>query len=382
MKLLSLLRELKKSFSGYEPLIEVLVYKDRLLHNLHTFQKKYPDCQFAPVLKSNAYGHGLFPVAKILDDQKVAFLAVDSIFEAIMLRKEGIKSKLLVIGYTRPQDIVRNHYKNIAFTITNYAQLVEIAKKLRKKQSFHLKIDTGMHRQGILPSEIKNSIARIKSNKKIILEGICSHFALADSTDTKYSELQIKNWNEAVNKFKQVFPLIKYFHNSATGASFYRQRNTNVVRLGLGLYGMDPSPNRTINLKPALELCTIISGIKIIQKGEYVGYGLTFRAKEKMKVATVPAGYFEGVDRRLSNRGFYKIGDCFCPILGRVSMNISVINVSKVKGLKVGSPVTLISKYKKNPNSAWQIAKLCDTIPYEILVHIPQHLRRTMITGD
>lgn len=379
MKFLSLLRELKKSFSTYQPLIEVLVYRNRILHNLRTFQKEYPSCQIAPVLKSNAYGHGLFQVARILDDQNIDFLVVDSMFEATMLRKEGIKSKLLVIGYTKPQEIKRNSYKNVVFTITNLQQLVEISEILNKKQTFHLKIDTGMHRQGILSSEINSAISHIQKNKKIILEGLCSHFASADSTDDTYSKTQIENWEKSIAVFKEAFPSIKYFHNAATGASFYKQKTTNVVRLGLGLYGIDPSLNRKMALLPALEMKTIVSGIKKIYEGELIGYGLTFKADKDMYAATVPAGYYEGVDRRLSNKGSYKIEDVFCPIIGRVSMNISVIDVSKIKRIKVGQTVTLISKEKKEANSAWQIAKMCDTIPYEILVHIPQHLRRTVI---
>lgn len=379
MKILSFLRQFKKSLSFYRPLIEVLIYKENILHNLKEFQRKYPNQKIAPVLKSNAYGHGLVQVAEILDKENIVFLVVDSMFEAMTLRNEGIKSKLLIIGYTKPHDINRNRYKNIAFTITNFWQLSEISKKLRTKQSFHLKIDTGMHRQGILPKEIKNSIARIRSNKNINLEGICSHFASADSHDNLYSKKQICEWDSVVKIFKVEFPEIKYFHLAATAGSFYEHNSTNTVRLGLGLYGMDPHPARKINIKPALELRTIISGIKTVQKGEYVGYGLTFKSKEKMRVATVPAGYFEGVDRRLSNCGFYKIGESFCPILGRVSMNISVVDISKAKGLRVGNPVVLISKLKKDRNSAWQIAKLCGTIPYEILVHIPQHLRRVIV---
>ena len=189
----------------------------------------------------------------------------------------------------------------------------------------------------------------------------------------------MKNWEQAVKIFKSAFPQIKYFHLAATGGSFYQPKNTNVIRLGMGLYGVDPSPNRKLQLQPALELRTIITGIKNIKKDDYVGYGLTFRAKKAMKIATVPAGYFEGVDRRLSNRGCYKIGYLFCPILGRVSMNITVIDISKLLNAKVGDPVTLISAEKSDPNSAQEIAKLCETIPYDILVHIPQHLRRTMI---
>jgi len=379
MRIISFLRQYQKRFSPHQPLIKVLIHGDRLLHNLRTFQQKYPDRKIAPVLKSNAYGHGLVPVAKILDRQNIAFMAVDSIFEAAVLYKEGIKSKILVIGYTKPQEICSNRYKNVSFTVTNFTQLRELTKELRTKQSFHLKIDTGMHRQGILASEIEKSIERIEKNKKMVLEGICSHFAHADSTDSEYSKMQIQNWNDAVKKFKDRFPSIKYFHNAATAASHYSQKNTNVIRLGIGLYGLDTSPNRVLDLEPALELRTIISGVKTIQKGEYIGYGLTFKANRKIKVATVPAGYFEGVDRRLSSCGCYKIKDRFCPILGRVSMNISVIDVSEVPGIKVGDPVTLISSSKKDRNSAWRVAKLCNTIPYDILVHIPQHLRREVV---
>lgn len=390
MKILNYLREFKKFFSSYQPLIEVLIYRENLLHNLKVFRHKYPHQQIAPVLKSNAYGHGLVPVAKILDGQKIAFLVVDSIFEAIVLRNEDIKSKILVIGYTKPQDIIRNRYKDISFALTSFAQLSEVSKKLKRKCRFHLKIDTGMHRQGILPGEIQKSKDKIQKNKRIILEGICSHFSSADSTDKNYCKLQISVWNEVVKRFKKDFPQIEYFHLAATGGSYYcgeksklnsdsSLQNTNVIRLGLGMYGIDPSPNRKLNLKPALELRTVISGIKNIQKGEYIGYGLTFKATNKMKVATIPAGYFEGIDRRLSNIGFYKIGEKFFPLVGRVSMNISEMDISKLNKAKVGDSVILISAIKNDLNSVNNIAKLCQTIPYEILVHIPQHLRRMVI---
>jgi alanine racemase len=379
MKLLTYFRQFKKSFSGYRPLIEVLVYKDRLLHNLEVFRRKYPRQQIAPVLKSNGYGHGLVPVAKILDQEKIAFLIVDSHFEAVTLVKEGIKSKILVIGYTRPGEIKRNRYRNVSFNITSLDQLKKISQILNRPQHFHLKIDTCMHRQGILISEIESAVAIIKSNPKIILEGICSHFCSADSADKKYSRFQMKNWSQAVKEFKKSFAQLKYFHLAATGGSYYEPKNTNVIRLGMGLYGIDPSPNRRLELQPALELRTIITGIKEIKKDGYIGYGLTFRAKKNMRIATVPAGYFEGVDRRLSNCGCFKVGYSFCPILGRVSMNISVIDVSRLAKIKVGDPVILISKEKTDANSALEIAKLCETIPYEILVHIPQHLRRTVV---
>ncbi|MFH1182771.1 MAG: alanine racemase [Candidatus Moraniibacteriota bacterium] len=162
MKIFSYLREIKKSYSNYQPLIEVFIYKKNLLYNLKTFQHKFPRHKIAPVLKSNAYGHGLVPIAKILDRQKIPFLVVDSLFEARMLRGEGIKSSILIIGYTRAKDINRNNLKNVFFTITTFEQLEEISQNQKKPQIFHLKIDTGMHRQGIYLSDSKYAIEKIK----------------------------------------------------------------------------------------------------------------------------------------------------------------------------------------------------------------------------
>jgi len=377
MKILSYLRQIKKSFSDYQPLIEVLIYKKNLLHNLRAFQKNYPRQKIAPVLKSNAYGHGLVPVAKILDRKNIAFFAVDSLFEARILRGEGIKSPILIIGYTRASDIAKNNLKNVSFAITIYEQLEELAGNLKTPQKLHLKIDTGMHRQGIQPPNFAKAIAKIKKNKNIVMEGLCSHLASADSYDKKYAMQQIKEWNKAVKIFQNNFPKIKYFHLAATAGSFYSTKiPANVIRLGLGLYGLDSSPFRNSNLKPALETKTIISGIKSINRGEYIGYGLTYRAKKDIKIAVIPAGYYEGTDRRLSNKGFYKIRGKFCPLVGRISMNISLADVSHIQNVKAGDEVSLISANPNDKNCISEMANLCGTIPYEILVHVPQHLRR------
>ena len=277
MKLFSYLREIRKSLTSYRPLIEVLIYKKNLLHNLRTFQRKYPGQQIAPVLKSNAYGHGLVPIAKILDNQKVPFLVVDSLFEARVLRTEGIKTPILIIGYTRAADIERNNLKKVSFTITTYELLEEIIKTLKSPQKLHLKIDTGMHRQGVGSGDISHQISPplaelIRKNKNIILEGICSHLASADNPDKSYVFRQINEWKKVIKIFKNSFPKIKYFHLAATAGSFFSSKiPANVIRLGLGLYGMDSSPFRESALKPALETKTIVSGIKNINKGECVG---------------------------------------------------------------------------------------------------------------
>jgi alanine racemase len=149
--------------------------------------------------------------------------------------------------------------------------------------------------------------------------------------------------------------------------------------LGIGLYGINPSPFSKLELKPALQMQSIISSIREVPADEFVGYNITYKAEKKLKVATVPVGYFEGVDRRLSNCGYFKVNGVDCPIVGRVSMNITSIDVSGVSQIKLGDKASIMSSEKGDKNSVESIAKLSNTIAYDILVHIPQHLRHIVI---
>ena len=383
MKIFKKLREFKKRFSRHQALVEVLVSKRNLLHNLCEYKRAFPKLQFAPVLKSNAYGHGLLEVAEILDSQNCPFFMVDSIYEALALKQDGIKTKILVAGYTHPENLKNAVTKNVSYTITSLAELQEISKLLKSKKNFHLKIDTGMHRQGILPEEIRNAVEIIKSCKFINLEGLLSHLADADGRDLKFTESQTSEWQRVIKIFQNEFQEIKFFHlaNSA-GAFFSNGIFANVARLGGGLYGIDAAPNSKhleLDLKPALEIRSCVSSIRSVEANEFIGYNLTYRTLKKMKLATVPLGYFEGVDRRLSNIGKFKINENFCEIAGRVSMNITSIDVTNLPKVQMGDPVTIISRKKDDPNSVENIARQINTDPREILVHIAQHLRRVVV---
>ena len=378
MEIKRFLRKIKKHFSDYTPLITVLISRKNLIHNLNEYKQNYPKIGFAPVLKSNAYGHGLAEVAEILDREEKPFFVVDSLFEAKILRENGIKSDILVIGYTSPANITHSKLTGTAFAITSANQLEEISKLPNKTIYIHLKIDTGMHRQGIALSQIDEVIKTIKNSANLVLEGICSHLADADSTDQTFTKKQITEWNKVVNIFKKNFQNIKHFHLAATaGTGYLKNIQGNVARLGIGLYGA--IEGKTLELKPVLEMKTVISSVKTLGKEEGIGYNLTHKTDKDIKTATVPAGYFEGVDRRLSNHGFLKIGNRFCPIIGRVSMNITSIDVTSISGVKEGEEVIVISSDKTDENSILNIAKMTKTIAYEILVHIPQHLKRIVV---
>ena len=177
---------------------------------------------------------------------------------------------------------------------------------------------------------------------------------------------------------------MKYVHLSATyGHPFTNEIEANVSRLGIGLYGLSDSEifSRKLDLKPVMEMKTIVTGIKKLKKGETVGYGNTFTAAKDMAVATIPVGYFEGLDRRLSNSGTISIGPhrIPCPVIGRVSMNITTIDVSSVNDIHVGSEAIVVSNMMSDDNSLYGIAKKCGTITYEIAVKIPSQLRRVVI---
>ena len=380
MQLIDQIKRLARRPKPYRSLIEVEISAERLKHNLVVVRSVVPRWQVAPVLKSNAYGHGLNLVASVVDKENVPFVVVDSYFEALSLRRNGFRSPILLVGFVFPEDILNNKLPRVAFTITSLEQLRQVVERLSRPQAFHLKIDTGMHRQGLLIEEVETAMAIIKNNANFILEGVCSHFADADSEAEAFTLQQIEKWNELGRLFRKNFENIKYFHVSASaGLYYYEKIRANCLRLGIGLYGFNVSKNKSLDLRPALSMKTVITGVKNLKKGETVGYGHSFTAPRDMTVATIPVGYYEGLDRRLSSVGFVKVKGILCPIVGRVSMNISSIDVSSVPIVALGDEVEVISANKQDPNSIDNMARLAGTIPYELLVHLPGQLKRTSL---
>jgi alanine racemase len=372
-------KQIKRSLWPYTPSVEILISQKNLPHNLHQFQQRYPNLQFAPVLKSNAYGHGLSLIASVLDKETIAFFAVDSLFEAKVLRNDGIRSPILVIGFVTPENIAQNTVKDVAFTLTSLEQVEMVAKICTKKTKIHLKVDTGLSRQGLMPEQLEAAIALIQQARHLELEGLCSHFADADNPDARLSEQQIRVWQSVVWQVKQAFPLIKYLHMAASaGTTLSHTFENNVGRLGIGLYGYNRSVFHDLNLKPALTMRSVVGSVKTVPAGSLIGYGGTYKAKKPMKLATIPVGYYEGIDRRLSNKGFVQINGQACPIVGRVSMNITTVDVSAIPEIQLGDPVTIISDNPDDPNSIESMAETAATISHEILIHLPQSLRREL----
>ncbi len=371
-----LLRYVEKLRPKPETLIEVRISGGALESNIEAFKQTYA-LPIAPVLKSNAYGHGLLEVARLVAPMSPPFLVVDSYFEAQFLRLKGIATPLLVIGFVPLQQILTNRLHAVSFVVTSFEALQMLANS-NVRTSVHIKIDTGMHRQGILPPQVEDAFDLLQKSY-LRVEGICSHFASADS-DQEFTHKQIKVWNEQVSKWRQHFPRMKYWHIAASaGAAYGELCEANLIRLGAGLYGFERIPSRSLPLASALSMHSQLTVVKEIKKGDSVGYNNTFFATQTMKIATVPVGYFEGYDRRLSNKGVMLVDSVTCPVIGRVSMNMTTIDVSQCKTTLIGTRVVVISNSLEDPNSVEKLAALCDMSPLEFLVHIPQHLRRVVV---
>jgi len=377
-KLFFLEEKLKRNLSRKMKVLNTVeLSKSSLIFNYKYFKKEHPESAICPVLKSNAYGHGLIEIARILDNKKPEYFVVDSFYESLQLRKAGVKTPRLIIGYTLPENFKYMSFKRDAITVMD-KESVEALGRLKKRIKVHLKVDTGMHRQGVPYEKALELIKFIKSYKKLDLEGICTHLADADNPqDDKFTKIQVKNFKKVLTDAKKAGITFKYRHVSATaGSEKINDKDFNMIRVGLGLYGSSPF---TKSLKPVMTFKSTIIAIKELKKGDCVSYGCTYHADKDMKIGVIPAGYYEGVDRGLSNKGFIYYKNKPCKILGRVCMNLTMIDLTEVKNARKLDTVEVIGNNPKSRNSAEWMAKSCDTIPYVIWTHVAPTIRRVIV---
>lgn len=352
--------------------------------NFRTFRKLVSKKKkIMGVVKSNAYGHGLVPFAQELEKLGVDMLAVDSIVEAVTLRKAGIKTTILVLGYTLPEMFSNAVGRNIHLTISSVEGLSAfLSSSYAKKVPIHLKVDTGMHRQGFLLPQIEKVIAMLR-DRKISPAGLYTHFAAAkDPSDRTFTSKQIGEfevWGGAMCEAGFSF----LTHAGATGGALaFPEAHFDIVRVGIGMYGAWPSNEiekafkKTLNIKPVLTWKTIISEVKEISVGEGVGYDLTHVTKKATRIAVCPIGYWHGYPRVLSNNSFVLVHGVQAKVLGRVSMDMIVIDVTNVPRAKMGDEVVLIGRSGKQEITAAELAHKAETSAYEILTRLNPLMKR------
>ncbi len=331
------------------------------------------------VIKSDAYGHGLIPVAKTLSDNGINFFGIIYMEEAAAVLKSIPKAKLLLLRGVAESDIAEAINLNLSISAISleYLQiLLSKAKMLNKSVNIHIKFDSGMNRLGLSGNEIKSAINIIKKNKDFInAEGFFSHLSSAGN-DTEYTNFQLANYKRALSLFhgEGIKPL--YTHISASSSLLNDKINedySNAVRPGISIYGINPNLNYAgyshISLNPLMTVESSVMQIKKVKKGAFVSYNNTYRANNDMVIAIVPAGYDNGIPRLLSNKGRFLINDKFAKIIGIITMNTTMIDVTKIEGAKPGSRVIIAGKDASNEIAPQEIAQLAQTIPYEICLN-------------
>jgi alanine racemase len=374
------------------PLSFVELSEKNLIYNIKQFKSlAKKGTKFSVAIKGNAYGHGLKEVAKILE-LYVEYFQIDSVEELESLRKVS-KKETLVLGYVQDSDLIRAIKLKCIFSVFSIKELRKInalAKKIKIKQKVHIPVDAYLGREGFLLRELPKVFAEIKKCKNIKLTGIYAHFAnIEDTTDFSHAQKQITEYEKAVKLSEQFgFKKLKTHISATSGLLVYEKKRGihPLIRLGIGVYGMWPSSylqkiyeKKKFYLKPVLSWKTKIAQIKILPKGNTIGYGLTYKTKRETKVAIIPQGYADGFPRALSNKGEVLIHGTRYKILGRVMMNMFVVDVSYIKNVQLEDEIVLLGVQNKEKITAEEIAENSDTINYEVTTRISALLPRIVV---
>ncbi|OGC11460.1 alanine racemase [candidate division WOR-1 bacterium RIFOXYA12_FULL_52_29] len=347
-------------------------------NNIGEIRKKLsPAVKFMAVVKANAYGHGAVAVARAAGEAGADYLGVANLKEALELREAGILSPILILteSPTSVADEIIQH--DLTQTIYSFAEakaLSEEAQKRKCRVKVHVKIDTGMGRVGVAPSEAIAFIAKVSSLPGLTIEGLFTHFAKAEDPEDKFTEEQFSRFKQLADRAPNI--PIKHSANSAA-ALFHPSTHLDMVRIGLMMYGLYPLGNsrRLIALEPALSFKTRVVYLKRVPAGTPLSYGSTYLTREATNIATLPVGYADGFSRRLSNRGHVLIRGKRFPIVGRVSMDMSLVNVGSAN-VEVGDEAVLIGRQGGEGLSADEMANLEETISYEVVCSIGKRVPR------
>ena len=349
------------------------------------------DTRVLVVVKSNAYGHGIQLAARALTEN-VDWFGVNSLDEAEALVASGIERPTLIMGHTPhglADRVVAGGFRQVVFRADTVRCLSESAQSVGVSARLHLKIETGTNRLGVRVSELEDFLRDVNGLPGIQWEGVYTHFAnIEDTLDPAYATAQLSRFHEALASLNEGGLSPELIHASASsGAILYPDVQFDMVRLGIGAYGVWPSREtrlaararrREVALTPALTWKSRLVQVKDVQAGESIGYGRTYQATRPMRVGVVPVGYHDGYNRLLSNRASVLIHGRRVPVAGRVAMNMITVDVTDVGG-RVDDEVVLLGEQRASRISAEELADLCSTIPYEILAGIQSSLPRYLI---
>lgn len=357
---------------------------DAVEYNYNNTRAKLPQgCKLLGVIKADAYGHGAVELARFLEN-KCDFFGVACIEEAVELKKAGIKTPILILGYVAPAfyDLVVKYDIRIpVFSYDTAKALSDEAVKQGKTVPFHFCIDTGMSRIGFQVNEESADICKqICTLPNIEAEGLFSHFATADETDLTKALAQREKYKAFVEMLENrgIQIPIKHLNNSAGIMNF--DEYFDMCRMGIILYGLYPSEEvgkSLLDIKPVMSWLTHISHIKTLEAGREVSYGGTFKTTEPRVIATIPVGYADGYPRCLSNKGRVIINGQYAPIVGRVCMDQFMVDVTDVDGAELDSIVTLVGKDGDAELSMEEVSNAAYSFNYELPCRVARRVPRT-----
>ncbi len=362
----------------------VTIDRKAIASNIRILKKQLlPKTKFLAVVKADAYGHGMLEVAKTAAAAGADYLGVFDIEEGIALRKAKIKTPILVLRSIFPEQVEIAIKNDLEIAVSTFELLVSLKKaKLKKPLKIHLMTDTGLGRDGFLLDQSERVLALLDQNKNIQVVGLATHFSASESRlHDSYTVMQVAfifEWQKMLAEIG-IHPMV---HASATAGVFLsKEFGIGLVRFGIGIYGLWPSDeteqlSRGAILKPALEWKTVVNEVKELQAGSFIAYDLTARLQRNSIVAILPVGYSDGYPRSASNKGSVLIHGKRARILGRVMMNMIVVDITDIPKVKPGDTVTLIGSDKGAMISAEEAAEAGDTINYEIVTRIDPRIPR------
>ncbi len=361
-----------------------------LAHNYRLIRSMLPErIKIMAVVKADAYHHGAIEVARTLEACGVDYLAVALVEEGMILRKGGISAPIMLLSGAYgldPYHLLKYHLQPVVFDLDT---LVSLNARADKPIAVHLKIDTGMGRLGFLTREIPLLLEILKSLDKIRIAGILTHFSSADEDDPEPTKQQMHQFNQVLGKFRRagIAPALVHAANSAASLTM-KESYYNMVRVGLALYGIPPKQptkksNHALNeLKPVMRLKTSIIQIKTVPAGTSISYSRTYKTSRPSRIATLPIGYADGFDIRLSNNGEVLVHGKRAPVVGRVCMDLTMIDCTEIPEASTGDEVVVLGNQGEDTISAWEIAQRIGSIPYEVLTSVSVRVHRVFLPDE
>jgi alanine racemase len=342
-----------------------------------------PSVQVLAVLKADGYGHGAVRVARTALNNGACSLGVASINEGLALRRAGVSAPILVLGFTpawQAHELVLNGLTATVFDLDVARALERAATQLDSQVRVHIKVDTGMGRLGLLPDDVVSFALALRSLSRLVLEGVFTHFSVADS-DPDYTRWQAGRFQAVLDALARegIDPSLVHAANSAAILSL-PESHFGMVRLGIAMYGLHPSPQLRCppDFRPALSFKTEVAQVKTLAPGSYVSYGNTYQTTDRQRIAVIPVGYADGFRRAPRHWGEVLVRGQRAPIVGRVCMDQTMIDVTAIADVRQGDEVVLIGEQGGESITAEQVAERLGTINYEVVSEILARVPRVV----